>query len=684
MTETTDSTRALEIARRLVQLGQGKDACRAYETALGQMGEDHPPKEKLEAALYILQNGGDYKVAYTTFLNLYNQGYCQEDLFNLMAGAFYQPNEKLMRTRYEKNCKLLSQYPYFFKTNFPAFEELPIRFFPFDDNGFFPFDRREARFGEYVDLNYPKLTHYFFRDLDKPILAHDVYSMYELSYLNDNVRKSEYVAKENHIYLHYTSWPVFCAWLQVMNLRKLLEDQKFVFLMEDELSQYPIDFKERFGIDYTQYPVKPLGIREVNRLIWHTQLSSHNGGDFFNEIFDNHPNLIVLSSVMLKEMGEWISNVRAYLAGGTKLTLLSPADGDEEKPYRLSRQLCAIPDPTDKDILVFIFLWMADLRPLDPASRIAPAIFFQPHFPNIYYKLTCQKNWAVLDSEQYQGIRNSPIFKQFPYIKTFSPIRRLTTSYAATVKFMYAQVQYAREHPVDNTVEVVSDVISERVLNRSFMIDPQDRLFQDSVLVRFEDGKLNPKATFTALCAFLDLPYTESMTYCSNAGERDPQIFDTNVRGFDPATVYRTYDEYAGDPERVYLEYLMRDIYEYCGYDFHYYDGGEMDLEKLTQLVDHFDVQDGYIRETWLECCRVQAKRIDRDSPENAVYVAKPDEEAAHLMLEDKMHALHDRRVRIAEALLRGLHFVNQKGQSLKMMPKLELDPELLEQELYH
>jgi len=46
-------------------------------------------------------------------------------------------------------------------------------------------------------------------------------------------------------------------------------------------------FKERFGIDYSQYPLKPVGIREVNRIIWHTQLSSHNGGDFFNEVLDS-------------------------------------------------------------------------------------------------------------------------------------------------------------------------------------------------------------------------------------------------------------------------------------------------------------------------------------------------------------------------------------------------------------
>ncbi|MFQ7451717.1 MAG: hypothetical protein ACLRNQ_10040 [Flavonifractor plautii] len=51
------------------------------------------------------------------------------------------------------------------------------------------------------------------------------------------------------------------------------------------MGQYPIDFQARFGIDYSQYPVKPVSIREVTRLIWHTQLATHNGGDFFNEIF---------------------------------------------------------------------------------------------------------------------------------------------------------------------------------------------------------------------------------------------------------------------------------------------------------------------------------------------------------------------------------------------------------------
>ena len=75
-----------------------------------------------------------------------------------------------------------------------------------------------------------------------------------------------------------------------------------MLLIGDEIGLYPIDFKKRFGIDYSKYSLRPVRVREVNRLIWHTQLSSHNGGDFFNEVLDNHPNLLVLPSIMMDDL----------------------------------------------------------------------------------------------------------------------------------------------------------------------------------------------------------------------------------------------------------------------------------------------------------------------------------------------------------------------------------------------
>lgn len=216
---------------------------------------------ELGAALYLLQFGREYQVAYTVFVDFYQRGFYQEDILTLMTKAFYERNVKLLKTRYDKNCKTLKKYPYLFRGDFPAFEDLPIRFYPYDDRGYRPFDRRERRFEPYVDFNHPVVSRNYFRDLEQPVLAADVFSQYELEYLNDNVRKSEWVGRENHIYLHYTDWTVFCAYLQVLNLRALLPEKKIVFLMEEEIIQYPVDFKERFGVDYSHYPVKPVGIR---------------------------------------------------------------------------------------------------------------------------------------------------------------------------------------------------------------------------------------------------------------------------------------------------------------------------------------------------------------------------------------------------------------------------------------
>ena len=233
---------ALQIARRMAQLNRPKEAAQAYVLALHQ--NTLTPEDELEAAAYLLQSGEDYQTAYTTFYDLYNRNLFRDDCLSIMTGAFYIPNIKPQKNRYEKNCAALSKYPYLFRKDFPAFEDLPIRFYPFGDKGYLPFSPAAERFDPYVDFNHPVISRNFFQNLDNPILARDVYSQYELEYLYDNVRPSEDVGRENHIYLHYESWETFCAYLQVLNIRQLLDKKKIVFLFGEELSRYPIDFKE--------------------------------------------------------------------------------------------------------------------------------------------------------------------------------------------------------------------------------------------------------------------------------------------------------------------------------------------------------------------------------------------------------------------------------------------------------
>ena len=646
----------IEIARRLAELGQTGEAQAAYTLALQEAAERNPELE-LEAASYLFFSQGNYQVAYTAFVSLYNRGFYQTELMDLMTQAFYLPNAEDQKKRYARNCAALAKYPYLFREDFPDFEALPVQFFPFNDEGYIPFFKAEHRFGAYVNFNDPVIDRYFFRDLDKPVLARDVFSQYQLEYLNDNVRKSEWVGRENHIYLHYTDWTTFCAYLQCLELRPLLSEKKLVFLMEGEIEQYPIDFHARFGIDYAQYPVRPIGIGEVTRMIWHTQLAAHNGGDFFNEIFYGHPNLLSYESIMFDNIQKAVAEVKA---NWRRVDWLTP---------RLRRQLSHMKRPTDKDFLVALFLDRQDISgSLDHGSRIAPALFFQPHFSNMIYDIRESelKGAPMLYSEQYEAIRTSPLFHGFRYIKTFTPMRRITTSYAASVRFMLDREAQGEE------VKVVPDVLAERLVNRSFMVDQWDRLYRDSVLVRFEDGKLNPRATFTALAEFLDLPYTESMTYCSSRKGIDPESLKGNARGFDPATVYRTYDEFANDEERAFLEYFLRDAYEYYGYDFHYYQGEPVDEAWIEQKIRGFTCLDGYIEKSYQDV--VQSKEISFKNGETPIDVTAV----------APIPGYQSNRRRIADFLLRGLRFVNKQGQPLKMMKPLKLDPALLEQPLYH
>ena len=667
----------IDIARRCAELGAVAEANNGYILAIHQGGL--APEERMEAAVYLLRMGGDYKVAYTQFATLYNEGQFREECLDIMTQAFYEPNVKLMKSRYEKNCAALAKYPYLFRTDFPQFEALPLRFYPYDDNGYLPFDPERQEFGGYVNYNHPVVSRNFFKNLDDPILAKDVYSQYELEYLNDNVRPSEDIGRENHLYLHYESWETFCAHLQVLNLRELLKAKKIVLLFGEEISRYPIDFKELYGIDYSQYPVKPITHKDIHRLIWHTQLSSDNGGDFFNEVFDSHPNLLYMPSIMMsaiedkvKEYKETFANAERTLAGGGAVSLTSET----------AAKLFWDKSRTDKDIVAELFLEQEDYQKnLDRGARIAPALFFQPHFSNMNYDMKHdEKGRTILLCDQYDKIRISPVFKAFKYVKTFTPMRRITTSHAATLRWQVEKRKTLEGGTSGDEKHVIGDMAMDRVLNRSFMVDPEDRLYKDSILVRFEDGKTNPEATFRALAAFLDLPYTESMTYCSEKGVHDVVTAEGNVVGFDTATVYRTYDEYATDDERAFIEFCLRDAYEFYGYDFHYYDGGPVDEERIKGWLEGFTCLNGLIAASWKNNILPDA-HLHKNGE---VQESDLDEELKQGIVDQIKTKSNEVRLKLATRLMDGLYFVNKRGQPLRMMPRLELDPALLQEPLYH
>ena len=152
-----------------------------------------------------------------------------------------------------------------------------------------------------------------------------------------------------------------------------------------------------------------------------------------------------------------------------------------------------------------------------------------------------------------------------------------------------------------------------------------------------------------------------------------------NDLGFDPAAIYRTYDEFTNDADRALIEYLLRDAYEYYGYDFHYYHGETVDSDWVNEQLEHIDHLDQLICQTIAEVCYTAIKKIVTDETDETTVREMANKEGENILKQ-----FRENRQNAIEKLLSGLHFVNIKGQPLHMMPMLKLDPALLEQPLYH
>ena len=112
---------AIELARRLAAHGETEAACRAYTLALDG-GAD--PGGQMEAAVYLFQAGGDYRIAYGCFRDLYNQGHFQKECLAIMTQAFYEPNIKSLEKRYKKIADCLSEIDVFITEQSKKVEQL--------------------------------------------------------------------------------------------------------------------------------------------------------------------------------------------------------------------------------------------------------------------------------------------------------------------------------------------------------------------------------------------------------------------------------------------------------------------------------------------------------------------------------------------------------------------------------
>ena len=681
----------LELARNCAKIGDTENAVIAYEMALKK--SDHSDlMTDMECAAFILQNNGDYKLAYKNFINLYNNKFMQQEVFAVLTGAFYFPNLDNQRKLYDKNTAALNKYPYILKKEFPSFQNLKTKYFPFDDDYYIPFNSEKNIFDECVDINEKQIKHNFFKDLEKPILAENIFSYYELSYLFDNVRKSEDIARENHIYMHYDNFEDFCSFLQIADISKLLTGKKIVLLFDEEKKLYPIDFKDKFGIDYSQSAKKKISIRDITRLIYSPQISSHNGGDFFNEVFDSHPNLLMLHSTMFFDIDRMMNDFKKKYHLPQFCIVHNEEINNVEIRIFPNKYLKGVVNPTKKDFFVAYAMGINDgVGAWDKNSRIFPAVYIQPHFHNIFSNIEFDERGIVKITDNIgEQVATANYLYDFKYIKTFAPLRRLTTSYGATIKYKLNQIDY------ENHIEQKKMLLNElafRMAVSTFRVDYSDALYKDCRLVRFEDGKLNPKATFTSLCEFLDLPYTDSLSYCSRYGVKNALSEEGADIGFSTASVYRKYEDYASFGERYILEYMAQDAMKKYGYNFECYDNEEMTAEKAIEILEKCEIFTNLFKKNIFELCKANNYNTVAIGINGESYKYKKefeDEKTLEEKIEDTKKLvdnfekiIRDQNFKLITSIKPDMPYINALGHKLELMEMIEPKKELLVKEIY-
>lgn len=449
-----------------------------------------------------------------------------------------------------KNSELLSEYPYIFRKDFRKV-----------DNDSF----------EEYDINYDQKA--FFYDLSKPLFIENEFNEKNLKYLYDNVRTSEDFGEDNHIYLYYDSFDKFCCYMNYIDFEGLLDYNKFIFLFEDEKSNYLIDFKTKFSLEYNKKNAKKMSLEDVDRLTYiigymHggtgyiTSVLNENENIFFinlfalNKAMDESDRRFYYTMIMNNESGielndfiEFVEKYQGYMGifdiSYTELNNREKIDNPKNFISNI-KELCG-----DREFIkgteAFKIMLLAILYERKPNfnPRVKPVFLFDAH--------VWIKSFYV------------NILYQFKDLKLLSPFRNPLTMIASVYRagLMNAENQII---PCLNSLYEHYDFLQGHHLDKLSV-------------VKFEDAKLNPKTIFKQLCEYLDVPYSNKMfkeaKYEHEVTGKVNSRFNLEAINKDVSDVLSEFDQFR-------LKLFYAPILKTYGYD--YFDNEQYKLKEDTIL----------------------------------------------------------------------------------------------------
>ncbi|MFI3249355.1 MAG: hypothetical protein R3Y07_00140 [Eubacteriales bacterium] len=502
------------------------------------------------------------------------------DLCTQLEEGFYLPYQAQFSANFDKNKSLLVQYPYLFQKEMIAPSETEFSVFPVNEEKIYCYHKMN---GNYILLEtYSEHeTKHFFENLDDPIFVSNEFNEFNLKFLVDNVRASELVAQDNHIYLQYDNMEEFSFLLYYVDFEPLLKDEKIVFLIgEEERNLCPINFKEKFNIDYDSMEVQEVQPPEIKRITVQLHLSPFSGNALMNEILDGHSAILSANGGFSKFgfynfdeknnilpfesfLNDMKRNIDAKNIPQLELIcchLKLPKHTHMEPSVETKLEAATVfwghlvalneefPVSTLKDWIVSLYIAYVRTRELQLPSRIAPMIH---HFEH------------DVRAAPYHYSQLRLMYDDFDYTYYYFPMRDLFPRKLSGVMFTDNDFRKLLD-VVASTAELETNL--KNCIGTWFAVMGPLLIEYNNVpltprtlqAIRFEDLKLNPKATLTAICRQFNIPYSDILQLCTKNHKGyefyNPTLTEAAKTGFHIMPLYREGYDYLSLEERKFYE----------------------------------------------------------------------------------------------------------------------------------
>lgn len=541
----------------------------------------------------------NYNDAMRLFILLYEENYLCDEILQVIMECYYKPNKTSFKNSYEKNVKYLEEYPYIMNNNFPEFDKISDKVVYVSENKYILYNKKSKKFGELYQIKDEKEDIPFFLDTEKQLFLKNERNHWNIKYLWDNVRRSEDYGEDNHIYLYYDSFEIFCAYLQTMDIVEYLKDEKFVFLFgEAQLKDYyPIDFKTMYGIDYASMKCQPIRINEIKRVFVEWFELTMSGNYFLAGVLDCHKNLLtvkefglagfdylyqqLLKDKSIDEVFQSLLENKDGLIYSEIMFLIKPGlTEDAIKVPTLEEfftQLKIVLKDKDKPTRLewFKSLYLAYSMSIGRSfkQRIAPAIVFHTH----------GMGYPTSIDDMYD------VFRSFEYFKAITIIRRPIVTLGARVGL------FERQEPgKENYIKCINDYVlaDDGLMSRSnyrLYLPPDDEFLPHRRVIRFEDLKLYPTAMLLNMCEFLDIEWDDILLKTTANGTENAMKMekDRKVGGFDTAPVYNKHEECFSSFDYYRIELVKSIYYMTWGYKpVYYYDPVKYSKSEILKMFE--------------------------------------------------------------------------------------------------